>query len=146
MHEFDEYLKRLASELNVSPRRAEEICAEVRSHLEATADHLQQTGLSGEEALGEAMRIFGEPRAMGHQLQRIAMKQKEKATCTLEEAANRLRKVADELAQGHAAVGEYDCAFSEPVMLKIGCKGEAGKGSLKIKVHWQAQQAESKRV
>ena len=74
------------------------------------------------------------------------MKQKEKSTCTLEEAANRLRRVADELAQGHAAIAEYDCAFSEPVMLKIGCKGEAGKGSLNIKVRWQAQQAESKRV
>jgi amphi-Trp domain-containing protein len=146
MHEFEEYLKRLASELNVSPRRAEEICAELRSHLEATAEQLQQSGLSREEALAEATRIFGEPRAIGQQLRRIAMKQKEKSTCTLEEAANRLRRVADELAQGHAAIGEYDCAFSEPVMLKIGCKGEAGKGSLKIKVRWQAQQAESKRV
>lgn len=139
MHEFEDYLKRLASELNVSPRRAEEICAEVRSHLEATADQLQQRGLSGEEARQEAMRIFGEPRAIGHLLRRIAMKQKEESTCTLEEAANRLRRVADELAQGHAAVGEYDCALSEPVMLKIGCKGKAGEGSLKIKVRWQAQ-------
>ena len=139
MHEFEDYLNRLASELNVSPRRAEEICAEMRSHLEATADQLQQSGLSREEALGEAMRIFGAPRAIGHQLWRIAMKQKEKVSCTLEEAANRLRRVADELAQGHAAVGECDYALSEPVILKVGCKGEAGEGSLKIKVHWQAQ-------
>jgi len=50
------------------------------------------------------------------------------------------------LAQGHAAVGEYDCALSEPVILQIRCKGETDEGSLKIKVHWQPQQAESKRV
>jgi len=146
MHEFEDYLKRLASQLNVSPRRAEEICAELRSHLEATAEQLQQSGVSREEALAEATRIFGEPRAIAQQLRRIAMKQKEKSTCTLAEAANRLRRVADELAQGHAAVGEYDCALSEPVILKIGCKGETDEGSLKIKVHWQAQQAESRRA
>jgi len=68
MHEFEEYLKRLASQLNVSPRRAEEICAELRSHLEATADQLQQSGVSREEALAEATRIFGEPRAIAGQL------------------------------------------------------------------------------
>ena len=146
MHEFEEYLKRIRSALNVGARRAEDICAEVRSHLEAAAGQLQQSGLSREEALGEAMRTFGEPHAIGRQLRRIAMKGKEKISCTLEEAANRLRRVADELAHGHAAVGEFDCALSEPVILKVGCKGEAGEGSLKIKVHWQAQQAESKRV
>ena len=146
MHGFEEYLRRIQSALNVGARRAHDICAEVRSHLEAAADRLQQSGLSREEALGEAMRAFGEPHAIGRQLGRTAMKQKEKSTCTLEEAANRLRRVADELAQGHAVVGEFDCALSEPVVLKVGCKGQADEGSLKIKVRWQAQQTDSKRV
>jgi hypothetical protein len=146
MHEFEEYLARIRSALSVGERRAQDICAEVKSHLEAAADRLQRSGLSRAEALAEAMRAFGEPHTIGRQLGRIAMKEKEKSTCTLEEAANRLHRVADELAQGHTAVGECDCALSEPVRLKIGCKGEAGKGSLKIKVHWQAQGAESRPV
>ena len=60
MSEFDEYLEHLRSELDVDPKRADEICAEVRTHLEARAAQVQRSGITREEAVAEAVRSFGD--------------------------------------------------------------------------------------
>jgi hypothetical protein len=61
MSEIDAYLEQLRSRLEVAPTRAEEIVAEVRSHLEARAAQLRTSGMGDNEAAAEAVRNFGEP-------------------------------------------------------------------------------------
>jgi len=68
MRDFDDYLDRLRAALDVTPKRADEICKEVRSHLEARAKQLTATGLNAEAAAAEAVREFGEPKHMAAQL------------------------------------------------------------------------------
>jgi hypothetical protein len=70
MREFDNCLERLRAALDVTPKRAEEICREVRSHLEARTRELAATGLDEDAAAREAVRGFGEPRRMAAQLTR----------------------------------------------------------------------------
>lgn len=61
MSEFGAYLAQLRSHLDLDPKRADEVCAEVRSHLEARAAQLVAAGRSREDAAAEAARSFGEP-------------------------------------------------------------------------------------
>jgi type II secretory pathway pseudopilin PulG len=68
MYEFDSYLSQLRSLLEVGPRRTQEICEEVRCHLEAQTRALQRSGLGREEAAAQAMRAFGEPKAVARLL------------------------------------------------------------------------------
>jgi hypothetical protein len=68
MRDFDDYLDRLRAALDVTPKRAEEICREVRSHLDTRAKELIATGLNAEAAAAEAVRGFGEPKRMAAQL------------------------------------------------------------------------------
>jgi hypothetical protein len=68
MRPFEEYLLHLRSSLEVDPRRAEEICAEVRGHLEERAAQFRETGLAADEAAVGAVRSFGDPRNMGTRL------------------------------------------------------------------------------
>jgi len=59
--ELDPYLDRLRAALDVAPRRADEICAEARAHLEGKAADLEARGLHREQAAREAMQAFGDP-------------------------------------------------------------------------------------
>lgn len=70
MHEFEAYLERLRAVLNVNPRREQEICTEVQSHLEALVEKLQQSGHSPEQAAQEAMASFGQPESLAKLLTR----------------------------------------------------------------------------
>jgi len=65
MRPFEEYLQHLRSSLEVDPRRAEEICAEVRGHLEERAAQFRGTGLSTGDAAEAAVRSFGDPERTG---------------------------------------------------------------------------------
>jgi len=67
MRNFDEYLEQLREALGVTPKRAEEICKEVRSHLEASTRELMATGLDQGEAERLALRNVGEPRQLAVQ-------------------------------------------------------------------------------
>ena len=60
MSEIERYLGDLRSALEVDAKRADEIIAEVRSHLEARAAELEASGMNRDEAMGEAVRGFGE--------------------------------------------------------------------------------------
>jgi len=68
MRDFDEYLNQLRAALDVTPKRADEICREVRSHLETRVRELMATGLDENEAAQEAVREFGEPKHVAAQL------------------------------------------------------------------------------
>jgi hypothetical protein len=68
MHEFDLYLDLVRRQLGVGRRRAEGICAELRSHLEAQAREFEQAGLSPEQAAAQAIARFGEPRGIAARL------------------------------------------------------------------------------
>ena len=70
MPDFDGYLRRIRAGLRVNPPRAEEICAELRSHLEADAMQSQQTQLGSEEAANSAVRTLGDPDAIARELTR----------------------------------------------------------------------------
>ncbi|MFB3881219.1 MAG: permease prefix domain 1-containing protein [Armatimonadota bacterium] len=70
MSEIDRYLETLRSALEVDAKRADEIIAEVRSHLEARAVELASSGMSRDEATGEAVRGFGEPGRVAGELLR----------------------------------------------------------------------------
>jgi hypothetical protein len=70
MSEFNAYLEKLGAALDVSPRRADEILAEARTHLEAKAAGLEAGGLSRAEAVREAIGSFGEAREMAERLTR----------------------------------------------------------------------------
>ena len=70
MSEFAGYLQRLRDELGVDPKRADEICAEVRTHLEARAAQLQESGLGPDDAAAEAVASFGDPTEIAQRLMR----------------------------------------------------------------------------
>jgi hypothetical protein len=61
MCEIEEYLSQLGSELGVRAQRANEILSEVRCHLEARAQELEDAGMAREQAMGRAIRRFGPP-------------------------------------------------------------------------------------
>jgi hypothetical protein len=69
MSEIDDYLARLRSHLSdLDPRRAEEIVAELRSHLEARAAELRAGGTEDDEATARAVGSFGDPEQVGRDL------------------------------------------------------------------------------
>ncbi|UCC69671.1 MAG: hypothetical protein JSV79_07205 [Armatimonadota bacterium] len=68
MSEFEGYLEALRAELDVDPKRADEICAEVRAHLDARGRQLEKTGLSPQDAVAEAIRSFGDAERMAAEL------------------------------------------------------------------------------
>jgi hypothetical protein len=68
MRDLDDYLDQLRGALDVTPKRADEICEEVRSHLRARASELMAKGSSEREAAAEAVAEFGAPRQMAAQL------------------------------------------------------------------------------
>lgn len=70
MREFEEYLKQLRASLGLTRRRADEVCDEVCSHLEARAAQFEQTGMTREEAVEAAVRSFGKPEAMARKIGR----------------------------------------------------------------------------
>jgi len=70
MGEFEQYLVHLRAALDVDDPRADEIIAEARGHLQAQAQELEEGGMSREEAVAEAVRIFGEPESVAEQLRR----------------------------------------------------------------------------
>jgi ankyrin repeat protein len=59
--EFEEHLARIRAALHVDPSRAEDICTELRSHLEADVERMQQTGLGREGAMALAVQSLGDP-------------------------------------------------------------------------------------
>jgi prepilin-type N-terminal cleavage/methylation domain-containing protein len=71
MSEIDSYLAELRSHLSdLAPRRADEIIAEVRTHIEARAAQFERTGLSAPEAVDVAVRSFGDPAKLSRGLAR----------------------------------------------------------------------------
>ena len=62
MSDVDTYLAQLRAHLtDLDPKRADEIVAEARTHLESRAAQSRAGGMSEEEASSEAARTFGEP-------------------------------------------------------------------------------------
>jgi len=62
MSNIDTYLTQLRSHLrDLDPRRADEIVAEARTHLQSRAAQLQAAGLDADQAASQAARSFGEP-------------------------------------------------------------------------------------
>ena len=62
MSDIESYLSELRSHLtDLDSKRADEIVAEARTHLESRVAQLQATGMSHEDASAEAARTFGEP-------------------------------------------------------------------------------------
>ena len=62
MSDIETYLTELRSHLSdLDPKRAKEIIAEARTHLESRAAQFEATGMSHEEASAQAARSFGEP-------------------------------------------------------------------------------------
>ncbi len=59
---LDLYLDRIQVALNVGPRRAREICEEVRGHLDDQIRDLQRKGLNYHDAVTKAIEKFGEPK------------------------------------------------------------------------------------
>jgi hypothetical protein len=68
MSEFDEYLERLHSALDLSRNRADEICAEVRTHLEARARQFRESGMGETAAAAEAVSSFGDAKQVAVRL------------------------------------------------------------------------------
>ena len=68
MREFDEYIARIRAGLHVDGRRADDICAELRSHLEAEVRRLQHTGLAHQDAVAAAIGRFGDPDGLAQNL------------------------------------------------------------------------------
>jgi hypothetical protein len=62
MSDIETYLTELRSHLrDLAPRRADEIVAEARTHLQSRAAQLQAAGLDADQATSQAARNFGEP-------------------------------------------------------------------------------------
>lgn len=62
MSDIDTYLTQLRSHLReLDPKRADEIVAEARTHLQSRAVQFEEAGLSHDEASAEAARTFGNP-------------------------------------------------------------------------------------
>ena len=69
MSEFNGYLAELRSHLSdLDPKRAEEIIAEVRTHLEARAERLRGGGMNDDDATAAAAREFGDPQELAARL------------------------------------------------------------------------------
>ncbi len=68
MSEIESYLAELRARLDVDVKRADEIIAEVRTHLETQAAELQTGGLGSDEAMSQAVGSFGEPDQIARQL------------------------------------------------------------------------------
>jgi len=62
MSDIDTYLTQLRSHLtDLDPKRADEIIAEARTHLESRAAQLQAAGVGEDEAIEKALAAFGDP-------------------------------------------------------------------------------------
>lgn len=69
MSDIDTYLTQLRAHLtDIHPKRADEIVAEARTHIEARAAQLCASGMSEEEASSEATRTFGDPSQVAQDL------------------------------------------------------------------------------
>ncbi len=69
MSDIDTYLTQLRSHLtDLHPKRADEIVAEARTHLESRAAQLRAAGVGEGEAIGEALAAFGDPERMAQDL------------------------------------------------------------------------------
>jgi len=69
MSDIDTYLAQLRSHLtDLDPKRADEIVAEARTHLESRAAQLRATGVGEDEAIKEALAAFGDPGRMAKDL------------------------------------------------------------------------------
>ncbi len=69
MSDIDTYLAQLRSHLSdLDPKRADEIVAEARTHIESRAAQLCAGGMSEEEATSEATRTFGDPSQVAQDL------------------------------------------------------------------------------
>jgi hypothetical protein len=69
MSDIDTYLTELRSHLSdLDPRRADEIIAEARTHLDSRAAQLRAAGVGEDEAIGEALAAFGDPGRMAQDL------------------------------------------------------------------------------
>jgi hypothetical protein len=72
MHEFDLgfdlYLGMVRRQLRVGRRRAEAICTELRSHLEAQALQFERDGMSRQQAVAQAVERFGSPQEIAARL------------------------------------------------------------------------------
>jgi hypothetical protein len=77
MPEMERYLEQIRAHLDVNPRRAHEIIAEARSHLEARARQFEGKGMSREEAVAQAVRGFGEPHSVAEELTKANAKHRE---------------------------------------------------------------------
>ncbi len=69
MSDIESYLSELRSHLgDLDPRRAEEIVAEARTHLEAHAEQLRGGGMNDDDASAGAAREFGDPQELAARL------------------------------------------------------------------------------
>ena len=69
MSDIERYLSELRSHLtDLHPKRADEIIAEARTHLESRAAQLRAAGVGEDEAIGEALAAFGDPARMAKDL------------------------------------------------------------------------------
>jgi len=68
MPDFEEYLAEVRTHLGVDPGRADEIVAELRTHLESRAAQLQNSGMNRGQAVDDAVRRFGDPTAVARRL------------------------------------------------------------------------------
>ena len=69
MSDIERYLSELRSHLtDLHPKRADEIVAEARTHLESRAAQLQAAGLNADQAASEAARTFGDPSQVAQDL------------------------------------------------------------------------------
>ena len=69
MSDLDTYLTQLRSHLSdLDPKRADEIIAEARTHVESRAAQLRAGGMGEDQATAEALCTFGEPVRVAHDL------------------------------------------------------------------------------
>ena len=69
MSEIEGYLSELRSHLgDLDPRRADEIVAEARTHLESRMAQLESTGLDSDQAAAKGLRSFGDPEQVARDL------------------------------------------------------------------------------
>jgi prepilin-type N-terminal cleavage/methylation domain-containing protein/prepilin-type processing-associated H-X9-DG protein len=66
--DFEEYLKRLTSHLDLDPKRTQEVCDETRCHLNARQRQFETRGMNPAEAAEAAEASFGEPRKLAAEL------------------------------------------------------------------------------
>ncbi|MBI4328575.1 MAG: hypothetical protein HY685_01760 [Chloroflexi bacterium] len=71
MHSLALYLRDLRGHLRLEPEVQRDALQELRTHLEDRADELVAAGWPREEATAEAIRLFGDPRAIARQLSEV---------------------------------------------------------------------------